>query len=84
MANIIQNRMGILLHVDLQLILVLIINPIAYLFFFVSKNFSIKKIVHANKIKVANCALAAIYGISRYIAPIVTKNDITSFLQVFY
>ena len=38
------------------------IRYIPYLFFFVSKNFSIKYIVHTNSINVTNCALAAIYG----------------------
>ena len=38
----------------------IIINPTTYLFLLVSKNFSIKKIVHINNINVTNWALAAI------------------------
>ena len=54
----------------------IIINPTAYLFFFVSKNLSIKYIVNTNNINVTNCALAAIYPLIKYITPIVIIKEI--------
>ena len=42
-----------------------------------------KYIVHINSMNVTSCALAAIYGFSTYIAPIVTINDITLFFVSF-
>ena len=51
------------------------INPTAYRFCLVAKNFSMKYMVKVNKIKVTNCALAAIYPLNTYITPMEIKNE---------
>ena len=61
----------------------IIIKPIAYLFFLVSKNFSMKYIVNINSINVINWALAHIYGCNKYNVPIVKINDIELFFSSF-
>ena len=61
----------------------IVIRYIPYLFFLVSKNFSIKYTVQTNNMNVTSWALAAIYGLIINIAAIVIKNAITSFFVNF-